>query len=161
MRGDTTAPDNGIPSLTPAEITAIYQEVFNRPPDANELATDSANALKYSAAGIERGIRLRGSNDAGSGVRGDENLPSLTFQVPHPAIAGNVVTMGPAALAPTSTPTGPTGTLAAPNTYGAPIGLQGGPIYVPATPAASFGLDATTLLIIAAMAAGAFFFLRK
>lgn len=166
MRGSTAEPTGGIPSLTPAEITQIYVEVFGRSPDGTELASEMENAMKYSAAGIERQIRNRGGNVAGSGLRGDEGAAPLTVPAPPPAISGNVITMGPAALAPAVTPTGPTGTLAAPNVYPIyPGGGYGGGGYNPGplAPASGglFGLDTTTLMIIAVAGAAAFYFLRK
>lgn len=155
MIGDTSEPTNGIPSLTTDEIISLYYKYLQRAPDANELATDSANALKYSAAGIERGIALRGSNTAGSGVRGDETLAPLTVPA---TITGNVVTMGPAATAQGSTATGPTGTLAAPLTPGL------APTYTNAAQligAPRTGLSLTTMLILGAMAVAAYFLLVK
>lgn len=175
MRGSTAEPTGGVPSLTASEITDIYGEVFNRPPDATELASELENALKYSAAGIERQIRLRASNAPNTGVRGDENLAPLSVHVAVPTpIAGNVATVGPAALEPSGTPTGPTGTLAAPNVYGpgtymqqpsyspggaGPTGIVRG--YTPSAAPSAGGFDTTTLLIIGAMAVAAYFLLVK
>lgn len=82
--GDTYAPALGQPSLSAGEITSLYQKYIGRAPDAGEIASELENANKYSAAGIERQIALRGGNAAGSGVRGDEALPALT--IPRPVM---------------------------------------------------------------------------
>lgn len=66
--------------LTPEGLTAFYMQVGGRPPDANEMATDLDNARRYGDAGVLRGIQLRFQNVPGSGVRGDEYLPSLQAQ---------------------------------------------------------------------------------
>lgn len=66
--------------LTPDSLTSLYLATFGRPPDANEMASDLDNARRYGDAGVVRGIQLRAGNVAGSGVRGDEYLPSLQAQ---------------------------------------------------------------------------------
>jgi len=63
--------------LDPSTLTSLYLQTFGRPPDANEMASDLDNARRYGDAGVIRGIQLRAGNVAGSGVRGDEFLPSL------------------------------------------------------------------------------------
>src|SRR6266850_101688 len=75
--GPPTAPATGGGNLDPSTLTSLYLQTFGRPPDANEMATDLDNARRYGDAGVIRGIQLRSGNVAGSGVRGDEFLPSL------------------------------------------------------------------------------------
>lgn len=162
-RGSTAEPTGGVPSLTTDELIAIYQEYGHRAPDAGELSSDSANAMKYSAAGIERGIAQRFSNVAGSGVRGDEGLPSLT--VPAPLVIpqsqiGNVITMGAAAIQPGLSQSGPTGLNV--GTYGQPAGGGYYPSYAAgAGSGLPFGLTPMTLLLLAGVAGGAWYFLVR
>lgn len=155
MIGDRNEPTGGVPSLTDGEIITLYQKYLHRAPDAQELSSERGNALKYSAAGIEAQIADRAGNTPASGVRGDENRAPLTIPAP---IAGNVATMGPAALVQGATAAGPTGNLAA--LYGGPGTAQNPGAYY-ASAAGPFGLSTTTLLIVAAMAAAAWYFLKK
>src|SRR6266850_2321673 len=74
---EQTARATGGGNLDPSTLTSLYLQTFGRPPDANEMATDLDNARRYGDAGVIRGIQLRSGNVAGSGVRGDEFLPSL------------------------------------------------------------------------------------
>lgn len=104
MIGSTAAPTGGVPSLTTSEITQLYQQYLGRSPDASELSSEMENALKYSAAGIERQIANRAGNVAGSGVRGDEGAPSLTVYTPPPPVA-SIVTAGPSVPTATTPPT--------------------------------------------------------
>jgi hypothetical protein len=67
-------------ALDASTLTAIYLQQFGRPPDTNEMMSDLDNARRYGDAGVIRGIQLRAGNVAGSGVRGDEFLPSLSAQ---------------------------------------------------------------------------------
>lgn len=91
--------------------------------------------------------------NTGSAKVPDPAFAARAIAAANPAIAGNVVTMGPAAIAPSGTATGPTGTLMGPQTYSSP-GLLG-PI------SAGGGINTTWLLIGAAAFAGYWFFLRK
>lgn len=166
MIGDNSEPTGGVPSLTDGEIYILYQKYFHRDPDARELASERENAMKYSAAGIERQIANRASNTAGSGVRGDEGLPALTVAAPPPAIAdnhaGNIVTMGAAAFAPGATASGPTGNIQgmyggggsalAPGYY-----ASGAPGVAPAS--TIFGMSTTTVLLLLAIAGAGYYFL--
>jgi hypothetical protein len=156
MIGSTAEPTGGIPSLTDGEIYTLYQKYLFRNPDAQELASERENAMKYSAAAIERQIANRGSNVAASGVRGDEGLPSLTVAAP---IAGNVITMGMAANTAGVSVTGPTGTV--PSTYG-PYAAPPNAMYQGNIGGASIGgLSMTTIGILVVMAGAAFYFFRK
>jgi len=71
------APQLGGSQLDAGTLTSLYLQLFGRPPDANEMASDLDNARRYGDAGVIRGIQLRAGNVAGSGIRGDEGLPSL------------------------------------------------------------------------------------
>lgn len=159
--GDTSEP-YGSPSLSDQEIIALYQRHLGRSPDAVELGSERENAMKYSAAGIERQIANRASNAPTSGVRGDEGRAPITIPYvpppPPPAAPlvipqsqlGNVLTMGPSALAAGPMPSGPTG-LMSPG-YGGSVPMS----------ASLGGFDMTTLIILAAVAAAAYLlFLRK
>lgn len=159
MIGDQNEPTNGIPSLTDGEIDTLYNKYFRRGPDARELASERENAMKYSAAAIERQIANRAGNVAGSGVRGDEGLPSLTIPAQH---VGNVMTMGAAAIAPGATATGPVGNV--PALYGGPAGSSAsvpGAYYANTGGATIAGLPIVTVAILALMAGAAWYFLRK
>src|SRR5262245_43627131 len=109
----STSEPVGAPSLSDSQIIQLYNWWLNRPPDPTELQSERENALKYSAAGIERQIALRAGNVASSGVRGDEGAASLTVARPAPIVTtqvGNVVATGAAAIAPSAAPqTGPLG----------------------------------------------------
>lgn len=167
MIGSTAEPTGGIPSLTTSEIVQLYQKYIGRPPDAIELASEQENAMKYSAAGIERQIANRASNVAGSGIRGDEGLPSLTTPALPPVVpatqVGNVVTMGPAGIDHGPSSSGPTGTLT--GYYGAPYGPMTtygqGATSAPRTSAAGgvFGMSWSTIALLAAVAGAAYYFL--
>jgi len=159
--GDTSEPV-GAPSLTEQEIIFLYQKYLGRPPDANELASEKENALKYSAAGIERQIMLRAGNVASSGIRGDETLAPLTVPYSPPPVVressmGGYVTTGPSATSAGPVPVGPTGLM-----YASAAGAYNGGYYTPQPSAPSLGgISMTTILILAAMAGAAFYFLRK
>jgi|SRR5882672_242498 len=175
MIGSTAEPTGGIPSLTDSEIVQLYQQYLHRSPDGTELASERENALKYSAAGIERQIANRAGNTAGSGIRGDEGLAPLT--VPYvppapvavpPSQVGNVVSMGPSAIQPGPSSSGPTGTLT--GYYGSAYGPI--PNYGPGAPSPSFvggssaaagplGLSWEMWLILGAAAVAAWYFLVK
>ena len=152
--GQTAEPTGGVPSLTAAQITNLYQLYLNRPPTVDELASEQQNALKYSAAGIERSIADRGSNTAGSGVRGDEGQPALTVPVEH---AGNVVSTGPGAITPsTATAGGPTGPI--PATLGGAVSSYAIPSSIAPT---GGGFDLTTMLILGAVGVAAYLLIKK
>lgn len=156
----TQAPTNGIPSLTDAQITLLYQTYLGRPPDATELASEEQNALKYSAAGIENQISLRAGNTPGSGIRGDEGQAPLTVQ---PAVVAHVLSGVPIAAVSSDAntnmlPVGPTGTIQA--VQGSPIVTTAAGVSVPAASTIG-GFDTTTLLILAAMGIGVFLLLRR
>jgi hypothetical protein len=164
---DTTAPTGGVPSLTPDQITQLYEFYFHRPPDSVELASEMENALKYSAAGIERQIANRAGNVAGSGIRGDEGLPALTQPPPPPVLSAVTTSIAtPGANVP---PTGLYGTVNASlpvnyatNQVGRQFGYgdyQTGGGVVQA--AAGGGFDMTTLLVIGAIGVAAYFLLVK
>ncbi len=170
--GDTTAPTGGVPSLTADEITSLYLKYLGRPPEGNELASELENANKYSAAGIERQIANRASNVAGSGIRGDEGLPSLT----QPAPVASAVTAGPSTPSASTPPTvGPTGLAnpIAPINYatmqtGAQYGYTprsggGGTTFVPAGGGGGglFGGGIMTWLVVGGVAFGAWYLLKK
>lgn len=162
MIGDTAEPTGGVPSLSDAEIVQLYQKYIRRPPDDVEFASERQNALRYSAAGIERQIANRASNVPSIGIRGDEGLAPLT--IPAPVLVpdnhlGNVLTMGPAAIVPGLSYSGPTGLK--PGTYGQFLPGASSGYLGPAGASLPFGLDATTLLVIAAMAGAAYYFLVK
>ena len=153
--GDTNEPV-GAPSLSEGEIISLYQKYLGRSPDGGELASEKENALKYSAAGIERQIANRAGNVAGSGVRGDEGLPSLTVPYVPPAALASVLTMGPTAIPTSYMPIGPSG----------PTGLVNPnfttTMYRPTASAAGpFGLDMTTMLLLAAVAFAAYYLLVR
>jgi len=158
MIGDRNEPTGGVPSLTDGEIITLYQKYLHRGPDAQELASERENAMKYSAAGIEGQIADRGGNVPLSGVRGDETRAPLTIPA---QIAGNVATMGPAAIVLGPTAAGPTGTI--PALYGASGSAQNPGAYYGASVAPSFGgFSVTTLAIVAVVAGAAWYFvLRK
>jgi hypothetical protein len=150
----------GVPSLTDAQIVQLYNWWLNRPPSNDELISERENALKYSAAGIERQIANRSGNVAASGVRGDETSGALTVAAPIiPSQVGNVATMGPSAIAPGAGPqTGPLGLSTpsaapyAPSTYyGAAGPIQGISI---------FGLSLTTIAIGVAVLGAAWYLLK-
>lgn len=158
MIGSTAEPTGGIPSLTDGEIVQLYQQYLFRGPDSGELASERENAMKYSAAGIERQIANRAGNVGGSGVRGDEGLPSLTVPASH---AAAVVTMGPAAIISAPSAAGPTGTIQA-------YGGGGGSALAPygyanpyAQPATILGFPLTTVALIAVMAGAAWYFVTR
>lgn len=188
--GDTYAPALGQPSLTPAEITSLYLKYLQRPPDATEMASEMENANKYSAAGIERQIALRSGNTAGSGVRGDENLPALTIPRPVPvapvpavdlrnqvrvesgggmlAPVGSVATFGPAGTLDTSFTAGPVGLVRPPGNVvpGREVYTSGnfigggGAPVTESLPAAAGGLDTTMLLVLAGVGFAAWYLLK-
>lgn len=148
---DRTAEPVGAPSLTDNEIAQLYVWWIGRPPEGNELPSERQNALKYSAAGIERQIANRAGNVGGSGVRGDEGSAALTVPAPPRAIpadvAGSLITMGPSALyQPTNGPTGLAGPYAG--------------AYYSAAPSVG-GFSLTTLAILAAVVGAAIYFMRK
>lgn len=151
----TTEPTGGVPSMSDSEIVQAYNWWLNRPPDGSELSSERANALKYSAAGIERQIAMRSGNVASSGVRGDEGLAPLTMPAPIlSSHVGSVVTVGAAAIAPDGvTQTGPLG-LMTPAGVAVPAGNYYGASVVPA------GLSLTTILIGAAVLGAGFYLLR-
>ena len=155
--GQTAQPTGGVPSLTASQIVGIYENWLGRDPDANELATDQQSALKYSAQGVEIQIANRSNNAPGSGQLGTVGLQDGNT-IPA-AVAGNVLSVGPAALVSAPAPVGPTGTIY--TTQGAPIYSAG--VGVPAVAAASSigGLSMTTLLLIGGVAIAAFLLLRK
>lgn len=168
MIGSTAEPTNGIPSLTDGEIYTLYQKYLHRDPDSGELASERENAMKYSAAGIERQISLRAGNAPNTGVRGDEGLPSLTVAAPPPVYdshAGSVIAAGPAAIVNGPTPTGPTGlqTATMPAPYASPAYAGGQAPYYGASAASGglFGMSMTTLLVLAAAAGAAWYFFVK
>jgi hypothetical protein len=147
----TQEPTGGVPSMSDAEIVRAYNWWLNRPPDGSELESERGNALKYSAAGIERQIAMRSGNVASSGTRGDEGLAPLTKPAPiYDSHVGSIITSGPSAIGPYN------------GVQGGPIGLMSpGQAYYPNTfygaatqPA---GLSMTTILIGAAVLAGAWF----
>lgn len=193
-RGDTLEPALGVPSLTPGEIDSIYREAFGRATEGNEMASELENANKYSAAAIERQIKNRASNAAGSGVRGDEGKPSLTIpralpvtppQNPfiyttQPVPIGSLATVGPAGIerfadGPTVGPTGLAYTgdpvnysnMTRSQSYGYNGDRSGvydtaGSRDVATVPAvAGGGGNYMLYLILAGMAAAAYFLLRK
>lgn len=154
----------GAPSLSDSEIINLYNWWLGRPPDSVELASERENALKYSAAGIERQIALRSGNVAGSGVRGDEGAAPLTVARPAPIVSsqvGNVVATGAAAIAPTAPiQAGPVGLMTPsymPGAYSYPSAQQ---VYQASVLPGGFSF--TTIAIVAAVAGAAWFlFLRK
>jgi hypothetical protein len=168
---DTTAPTGGVPSLTASQITDIYNYYLHRPPTSEELASEMENALKYSAAGIERSIALRAGNVAGSGIRGDEGLPALTQPPPPPVVSQVTGALdAPDASVP---PTGLYGTTNASlpinyatNQVGRQFGYgsyQTGGGLAPTTQAsaAGGGFSMVTLLILAAVGVAAYFLVVK
>jgi hypothetical protein len=153
----------GAPSLTDSQIIQLYNWWLGRPPDSVELASERENALKYSAAGIERQIANRAGNVSGSGVRGDEGAPSLTIVRPAPIVStqvGSIVSTGVSAIAPGAAPqTGPLGLMTPsylPGSYAYPSAQQN-------YSASVLGGFSFTTIAIAAVVAGAawFLFLRK
>lgn len=173
MIGDTYAPALGQPSLTASEITALYQQYLGRAPYPSELSSELENANKYSAAAIERQISLRAGNAPGSGVRGDEGAPSLTIARPNaPAMVvtpagapvGSLATMGAAGTLDTAPTVGPTG-LSQPNTVPGRTFYYGedAPMSVSSSSAGGgglFGMDAMTMVVVAGVAAAAYFLLK-
>jgi hypothetical protein len=166
---DTTAPTGGVPSLTPDQITQLYQYYLHRPPDSAELASEMENALKYSAAGIERQIANRAGNVAGSGIRGDEGLPALTQPPPPPVVSAVTTslatpdaTVPPAGLFGTINPSLPINY--ATNQSGRQFGYgayqTGGGLPAVAASAGG-GFDMMTLLVIGAIGVAAYFLLVK
>jgi hypothetical protein len=158
-----TAAPVGAPSLSDSEIINLYNYWLNRPPDPVELASERDNAMKYSAAGIERQIANRSGNVAGSGVRGDEGSVSLSIAAPSPvyvshADAGNYAATGAAAGAASLAiaPAGPTG-LVAPwrdlPQFGSSSSAYGSPFDQPA----GGGLSLMTLAIGAAVIGAGWF----
>lgn len=167
------APTNGVPSLTPDQIVGIYQNWLNRPPTGDELATDSANALKYSAKGIELSIANRSNNPPGTGqagsvgpVTGNTDFSGGGTPTPQQAIATAdaahaAAGVGPAAISTTGVeyapqPSGPTG----------PVGLVStstptSTVQTIAASSPSGGFSGSTLIIFAGMALAAFYLLRK
>jgi hypothetical protein len=147
----------GVPSLTDAQIVQLYNWWLNRPPTNDELISERENALKYSAAGIERQIANRAGNVAGSGTRGDETSGALTVAAPIiPSQVGNIATMGPAAIAPGAVSQGgPLGLSSAAGQYGAPSTY-----YASAAPVSLFGLSLTTIAIGAAVLGAAWYLLK-
>src|SRR5882672_5678440 len=109
MIGSTAEPTGGIPSLTDSEIVQLYQQYLHRDPDGTELASERDNALKYSAAGIERQIANRAGNVAGSGIRGDEGAAPLTVPATVVAHVLSGVPSGAVSGGNTAVPVGPTG----------------------------------------------------
>lgn len=75
-----------------------------------------------------------------------------------PAIAGNVVTIGPAALVPSGASTGPTGLVAGPQIYPDGAGTAGG-LLLPTS--GGGGLNLNLVLLIAGAAAVAYFVFRR
>lgn len=175
MIGDTYAP-SGAPSLTAGEITQLYQQYLGRTPTAAEMASEQENALKYSAAGIERQISLRAGNVAGSGIRGDEGLPNLTVPRPAPVVLqsqvvgnnvplGSVATMGAAGTLDTEQTVGPVGLSGPVPGRALPTGYDGsginpGGMYTPAA-IAQTGSSLVFYVLIGGAALAAYYFLRK
>ena len=156
--GSTAEPFGGVPSLTDGEIISLYQKYLGRAPDSGELSSERENAMKYSAAGIERQIANRAGNAPNTGIRGDEGLAPLTVAyVPppiHAADAGHFVTQGAAAVSGAlMSPAGPTGTIyataagSAPN-YSAGFGSS-----------QANGISTQMILLLLAAAAAAYYFL--
>lgn len=157
--GDTNQPINGIPSLTASELLSLYAK-YNIVPGPTDLSSDQENALKYSAAGIERQIALRAGNVPNSGIRGDENLAPLTVAA---TVEGHAVTLGVAAVAPPPAG-GPTGTTTF-STSGGFLTPSGSPVALapgvgPISSISVGGIDLTTILI-GAVALGAAWYLWK
>lgn len=164
----TSAPAPGQSSMTDAMIIQAYQYWLGRSPyspsnpgpdgDTSELASEENNALKYSAAGIERTIAARSGNVPGAPAVA---LPSVTVPYVAPVVvtadvAGNVAAVGPSATQ--TSAVGPTGLIVATQ----------GPTVTPAVVSTAsaptstiLGFDPTTLIILAVVAGAAWFLIKR
>lgn len=155
----TQEPTGGVPSLSDSEIVQLYNWWLNRPPDGSELNSERGNALKYSAAGIERQIAMRAGNVASSGIRGDEGSTALTVAAPIiDSHVGSVVTVGASAIAhPDLVTSGPLGLMTPDRPVAGYYNIPGAPM------TAGFsggGLSMTTILIGAAVLGAAWFLMK-